>query len=320
VKAKTSGVALAAALALALPGSAAAADIDTAVSAVKSRTAKADRALDRAVSLFRRGRDASGTRALHQSRKHMGAASRTASRARRQADTGTERSKAARALVLVAREQGENVEKLARLLRPADGRVESKVALAALSDTRGREKAIAILTALADQVPDEAQVGIARAVSALSRGRDDEVSVEAEVLIGRGVSRRNKGRLARAVKSNVSGQEQAADKLSQLIADPDMPAESRPGLQKAYEAVIAEHGSIADLLSRFSERMPASIRSYVERIVTQARTEAKSMRENRPQPPSGGPPQGSPGGPPQGSPGSPPQGSPGGSPLGFLIP
>jgi hypothetical protein len=313
MKTKTSGVALAAALALALPGSAAAADIDTAVSAVQARTAKADRALDRAVKLFRRGRDASGSRALNVSRKHMGVASRTATRARLQADTGAERSQAARALALVAREQDENVEKLARLLRPADGRVENKVALAALSDTRGREKAIAVLTAVAGQVPDEAQFGIAQAVSALSQGRDDEVRVEAKVLIGKGVSRRNKGRLARAVKSNVSGQEQAADRLRQLSSDPGMPEQSKFGLQKAYDAVTAEHGSIADILSRFSERMPASIRSFVERIVRQAREDGQSMRENRPAPPSGqsggtgqGAPEGTPSGAPEGTPSGPP--------------
>ena len=73
-----------------------------------------------------------------------------------------------------------------------------------------------------------------------------------------------------------------------------MPAESKPGLQKAYDAVTAEHGSVAVILSRLSDRMPAFVRTFVEKIITQARTDAQGMRENHPT----GPPAGTPGGPP----------------------
>ena len=48
--------------------------------------------------------------------------------------------------------------------------------------------------------------------------------------------------------------------------------------------MVAEHGSVAFIHARLSDRMPASIHSFVEQIITQARTGAQGMRENRPDP------------------------------------
>ena len=38
---------------------------------------------------------------------------------------------------------------------------------------------------------------------------------------------------------------------------------------------MAEHGSVADIPSRFSDRMPAEIRAFVGQVVTQARENAR---------------------------------------------
>lgn len=292
-------VAVGLAVGLAVPGVASAADFRTAVEKVKTRTDKADGGLDRAAALFRSGRDGAAARAFAESRKNMRAASRGAARLRSEADTGAERSAAARALAAVAQEQAENVDELARLLRPADGGVERQIAAAALADTRGRDKAIAILTVLAGEVPDQAQAGIARAIAALSQGRDDEVLLEAKALVSSKNSGSSKRTVTKALVADVRGQPRAAARLAELIADGDMPAESKPGLQRAYDAVVAEHGSIADILSRFSDRMPASVRTFVEQVVTQVREDAQSMRDDRPQPPTDGKPDGTPSGPPQ---------------------
>ena len=120
------------------------------------------------------------------------------------------------------------------------------------------------------------------------------------------MSEPNKRRLAAAVKTSVDGQNKASDTIAALIASPDMPADSKQGLQKAYDQVTAEHGSVADILSRLSDRMPAFVRDFVTKIITQARTDAQGMRENHPT----GPPAGVPGG---------PTGGPGGGP-GATIP
>ncbi len=289
--------------AMALPATASAADIQTAVNAVKSHTTRADSALDRAVSKFANGSDRTARVSYAKSRKEMGRAKAAAAKARRQAHTPNEHAKAALAQALVGAELGENIEKLATALRTADGRDESKIAVAARADTRGREKAIAILTALLTEVPEQARTGIAKAIAALSQDRDDETQLEAKALISKHVSTTNKKRVASTIKISIDGQTKASETLAGLIASTDMPAESKQGLQTAYDSVTAEHGSVADILSRLSPRMPAFARARVEQIITQARTDAQGMRDNHPT----GPPAGTPGGPtagPNGGPGA----------------
>jgi hypothetical protein len=85
-----------------------------------------------------------------------------------------------------------------------------------------------------------------------------------------------------------------------------MPAQSKQGLQRAYDAVVGEQERSADILARFSDRMPTRIRSFVEQIVRQAREDAQEMRDNRPPPPSDGDPEGDSPGAPEGTPGGPP--------------
>jgi hypothetical protein len=302
--------ALIAAGALALPSGAAAADIQTAVSAVTKHTDRADAALDRAVALFEANSDRAARRAYAASRKQMGLAKAAAAKARRVADSPAEHALAAGAQATLAREQGENIEKLAAALLPADGADEARIASAARADTQGREKAIGVLTALLAQVPEQARTAIAKAIAALSLDRADETAIEAKALVSSKVSTTSKRRIAAAVRSSVEGQADASATLAALIASPDMPAESKAGLQRAYDAVLAEHGSVADILSRLSDRMPAFARTLVEQIITQARTDAQGMRDNHPTgPPAGIPGPGAvtiPAGPLSGSPAGPP--------------
>lgn len=288
--------------ALALPAGANAAGIETAVKAVQAHTDRADSALDRAVTLFKNNSDRKARVAYAKSRKQMGLAKAAAAKARAQADTPAEQTQAALAQAIVAAEMGENIEKLAAALLPADGRDENKIAAAARADTKGREKAISILTVLMGQVPEQAKFGIAKAIAALSQDRDDETQAAAKALASKHVSSTNKRRMAQTIKASVKGQNEASATLAALIADANMPEQSKPGLQIAYNAVTAEHGSVADILSRLSSaRMPAFVRTMVEGIITQARTDAQGMRDNHPT----GPPAGTPGGPSAGPGGGP---------------
>jgi len=287
--------------ALALPTGANAADIQTAVSAVQAHTDRADAGLDRAVALFGNNSDRAARKAFATSRKEMGLAKAAAAKARREADTPAENTQAALAQALLGTELGENIEKFAAALLPADGADENTIAAAAKADTKGREKAIAILTLLLGQVPEQARIGIAKAIAALSQDRDDETQAAANALVSKNVSAINKRRMVQAIDASVDGQATASATLAALIANPNMPAQSKPGMQIAYDAVTGEHGSVADILSRLSPRMPAFVRTFVEGIITQALTDAQGMRENHPT----GPPAGTPGGPTAGPGGGP---------------
>lgn len=307
----TTAAGVLAALALAAPGSALADTprsgsdgIAIAVSHVSAHTDRADAALDRALRMYSKSNDRAARVAYAKSRREMGQAKRDAAKMRRDAKTASAHLRAAKAQALVAAQQAENVEDLAKALRPADGRDESRIAAAARADAKGREKAIAILTELLSQVPSQAVPGLTIALGKLSQGREDEVSALTTALRSSHVSNPNKRRALAALSTSVDGQMTAAERLAALIADPNMPAQAKQGLRTALAAVGGERGSVASILSRFSSRMPAFVRDFVERIITQARTDPQGMRENHP---TGPPAAGTPGGPtagPNGGPGA----------------
>jgi len=282
-------VGLAGTAALALPTSAGA-DVQTAVSEVRAHTSHADRALDRAVELFERNAVREGRRAFAESRKEMGLAKAEAAKAKRRAEGQSERGEAASANRLLAEQQGENVDQLVGALDEVGGRAENAIAKAAVADTRGRDKALGVVGALvAEGTPAKAEKGLARAIEALSQSRDEEVAAEAKALAGDEISGRTAEVIADAVAANVEGQARAAKRIAELITSSEMPEQSKQGLQRAYDAITREQERSADVLNRFSDRMPERVRALVERVVRQARENAREMRENRPSPPSGQP-------------------------------
>lgn len=286
-----------AAVAAVVPATSASAHINVAVSSVAVHTERADAGLDRAIKLFEQNADRSGSRELSRSRRELDRATAESAKLRRTAKTRNQRASAAGAAALVAGQQDGNVEVLVGVLDEVTSRIENTVAKTALFDTRGREKAIAVINAVlsGNRVSVQAKRGLARALTSLARDRDEEALREVQALVDSDVSSSAKRTVVRTLIANVEGQSRASNKLLELIADEDVPSQSKPGLQRAQNAVSAEHGSIADILSRFSDRMPAEVRSLVQQVVTRARTDAQSMRENRPTPPVGGAPMTTPG-------------------------
>ena len=315
-KSVTAAGALVCAAAFALPAGASAASFDTALREVQKHTTRADSALERAQALFESDRDGQAARAFALSRRELGMAKRDAARLRQRAESDRERAAAARAQARVADLQDENVEQLVGLLDEAKGRVESTIARAALADTRGRDKAIGVISAIIESgVSDKAIPGLTRALGALSGDRDDEIQQEAQALAGDDLSSRSERIVATTVGQAVNGQVTAASKLAELIASEEMPAQAKQGLQRAYDAVVGEQQRSVEILVEFSDRMPPSVRSFVEQVVSQARENAQGMRDNRPSPPTAGAPQGTPTGSPQGTPTGAPQGTPSGPPA-----
>lgn len=282
---RSAPVALAAVAALAVPASAGA-HIEVAVSSVKAHTSKADGGLDRAVALFEEKARARAERSFEQSRKQMGLARAEAAKMRRQADNGRERAQAARAQAVYGGQADENIPELVDALKPAPRGAESDVADAARSDARGRDKALAVIsTLLTNGVPDRAEQGLMRALAALTTDRSDEFRTEASTLAGGKVAGAGKRGVVDALGQGVDGQATAAARLAELIASDDMPEQSKPGLQRAYDAVIGEQRGAARTLDRFSDRMPPRVRAFVEEIIASARENARELQANRPPPP-----------------------------------
>ena len=174
-----------AAVAAVAPAATASAHIDVAVKSVKAHTDRADSALDRAVALFERNADRRGSRELARSRRELGGATAEAAKLRRNARSSKQRANAARATALVAAQQDENVEQLVGVLDEVEGRVENTIARTALFDTRGRDKAIAIITALLERgAPDKAASGLAKALAAPRADGEDEGVAATRAILG----------------------------------------------------------------------------------------------------------------------------------------
>lgn len=305
--------------ALAVPAGAAA-HHETSLSAVKAHTDRADAALDRAMRLFDQHAGARAERSYDRSRSELAKARRSVDRLRRSADTRSERARAAQAQVLVAEQQGENVEQLVSGLDEARGRVENEIAKAALADTRGRDKAIGVIEAiLARGVSDKAATGLARALAELSTDRHEETEGSIEALTSDDVSSRSKRSVAQAVDAGIDGQQRAGEVLAGLIADESMPEQAKDGLRRAYDAVTIEQAVQGEQMEQSFDRLPSFIRSFVQDTVRQARENARGMAQSRPAPPAGRPsdtPSGQPSGTPSGQPSETPSGQPSGTPTG----
>lgn len=305
MKSKSFPIALIATAALGFPAGASAADIQTAVDAAERHTQKAEAALDRATTLFAKGRESRGSRALSVSRRATAAAVADARRATRAADGRSDRRLAAAAQRLVAEHQDENIEQLVTLLDEADGGAETRAAAAVLADTRGRERAIAVLSRLAERgVSNRSAKGIARALVALSQDRDQEIEVEVEALTSEDVSASSAEILGDAVEANVEGQVTSASKLAELIASDSIPAAAAEGLQRAYDAVTGEQERSAAALEDACPLMPESVCTRVSEVAAGARSSAQEMRETRGPAADGGDPR------PDGAPASAPTGAP----------
>jgi hypothetical protein len=274
--------ALLAGAALAAPAPALA-DGPPSVASVKAHTVRADRSLQRAVVRFQRHDDAAAARLLSDSRSELAAARRDGERLRTSARTDAQRDRAAGARTIVARAADRNVDRLAKVLPAAEGPVEAQVARALLADTVGRDDDIAVLTALLDRgVSDGGATAIAGAVAELSQDRDREIGRELDALAGDDVAGAVKRLLARAVARNVDGQQQAGRELAELFDRPDVPAQAKQVLRAAYQAVVEEQGTAAELLERCSERVPTEFRDWVQRVRRDASAGGQELQASRP--------------------------------------
>jgi hypothetical protein len=302
-RSRTIGAALAVGAVVALPGVASASPA-TALTRVQAHTHKADAALTRASALFASGKDAKAVTALARSRAESGRSVAEAAALVRAADTPAERVAAARALRSVATAQANRIPPLVRLLGPADAAHENPITAAARADTIGRDHAIAVLRALlAKGMPKGAQVGIGRAIAALSIHRTDEVRAEATAVARAKITPKTAARLATLVDVNLRGQARAAAILTVLKGR--LPAAAGPGLDRALAAVAAEQGTASTTLDAAAGGMPAPVRELVGQVAARAADSAAAIRSQLAQPatPVPGPPS-TPVGPPAGTPGA----------------
>ena len=276
-----------AAVALALPASAAA-HSDPSLGSVRAHTERADKHLDRALSQLESNRDRAAERSYGRARLELRRGEADAKRLRRAADTGVERSRAARAYWAVGDQADENIEVLVEMLGEARGSFEEQVADVIARDLHGRDRAIRLITALIeDGVSEKAMSGLTAALRSLTAERAGEIEAMAQALTSGDVGSRAQDEVEEAIEDAVEDQASAAERLQALLDGDQVPEQGKRGLTIALGAVNGERVEVAQTLAGLGERMPAAVREQVNTILQDVRE-----RTGAPIPTLGGAPTG----------------------------
>lgn len=226
---------------LAIPATAAAHDRAKPRS-VKSHTAKARTALDRAVELA--GSDqAAAAVAYARSRAHTLAADREA---RALADRAPQRRSSARSVRRVARLHDGNLDTFLELAPDASGDMAVTVAKAVLASVKGRERAAAALEALNEHLPEQARPAVARALARIGAGGDEEVAEIADLLGMASIPEAARPWLEQALGLATSAVADAVDRLESLVAT--LPPEAQPHVSAALVRVEEALATVTALL------------------------------------------------------------------------
>lgn len=229
---------LAAAVALALPASAGAHE-RASVKSVKTHLAQADQALQQVTALVAEHDQAAAAVAFARNRLEM---------RRAQAETARVKAsgKAAAALQAVARQQDTNSEAFVGLVDDATGDMQVQVAKGAAASVKGRDKAIAQLSALAERLPEPARAAIARAMSAVLDDAADDAEAISETLASPDVSELAKPWLQLAIAQATAGITTAMTQLQGLL--PLLPAPAQAPVQQALDTVTGVLGMVNGIL------------------------------------------------------------------------
>lgn len=224
--------------ALALPGAAAAHGRSSAQT-VQSHIRGADRALAAVAELVRDREEAAVAVAFARNRAQTLAAQREARRV-----AGRDAGAGATALRDVARLNDRQAGVYVDLVDDAVGPTQVALAKAAAASVKGRDTAVAQLTALAEQLPAEAAAGIARAIAALMGDGDREI--QALGAAATAVPAEAQAWLQLATERAQAGLATARAKLGELL--PTLPPQAQPHVAAAMETIAGVAEMVSGIL------------------------------------------------------------------------
>lgn len=217
--------ALAAAVALATAGTA----IAAAPASVDEQLARADAALSKAAALARQGSDAVAAAQLSRADRLTVVADRRAD-----ALTGLARAAAERK---VAVQLQQNAEASANLIDDVDGAADRTVSKEVADAVARRTKALDVLAGLAVKLPKQAQVGIAKAIAALTdAGTKPAMTLDAALKAGEVDPSAVTG-VEAAIAGVAEGTRRDADRLADLAQG--LPVAARRGIERAQRRAEA---------------------------------------------------------------------------------
>ena len=282
---RTLAAAIAAGALIAIPATASASTGPSAA-AVKAYTAKADAALDRAVTMFAADHDRAAMRQFRLSRAFLGKAKMMSARLAMAAETDSARTRAANAWSWVAQERDENLAQLVAMLEQVDAGTDRIIAAALLADTKHRDAAIAFIQDLIDAgVTPKAETSLNQLITSLTAGRVSEIGQQVNALAEVKLPADAQKAVAMAIQVNLDAQARMAAVLDGLI--PQLPTASAAQLQAALDLVYEQLEAAAELMDDVVDLMPPFVKPLIQRMLDDVRAMIEAITAPFvPQPPA----------------------------------
>ncbi len=254
---RTRNLTLALVGAMAVAPAAASAHPSPSPQSVAKHVRNADQALTMVESLVGQNEDAQAAVQFARNRVQMRAAARETRRLQRRSASGAGARRAARATRLLARQSNSNAETFAEIVDEVSGELQLDVARAAAADLGARERALEILTALMDRVPEQARPAIARAIAALSSDGQDEVAALAAALESGALPPEAEAAVQQALGMATAAIDEAIERLNGIVGQ--VPEQARPQVEQAVELVTQQLEMVKQILAGlFSGGQPAA--------------------------------------------------------------
>lgn len=249
-----------------------------ALSSVLAHTRAADKALEKAVAAYDEHAFKKGNASYRENRSQMRAAVAETAQLIGDADTPEERREAAKAVVAVAKQSGDNERSFAANVRDTKrgSKAEDNVSDGVEKDAGRMETAFVQLQALATTVPAPAQEGIAKAAAEVALERNSAGRDIVAALKSSGVSRDAKESLVDGLDNDIDGQAHAVDLLQALKTT--APAQAQNGLDTALTAIAGSLDRQARRFGNASDNVPAWVAEKLAELASEARAAADDAR------------------------------------------
>ena len=216
------------------------------VNKARTEAVKADRSLDRVVSLAQRNRDSAAARELRNYRRHLRSAEAQVRRQRASTGSVAGAMSYGRSVRVVGAVSDQCADSLSQVVGNVGGDPQVALANAIKACIAARERVVETLTQLLDQVPAEARPYLASVIAMLSTDGQNEVAAITETLANPALPTDVAGILTQALEMATAAIDDAMARLQEVLVL--VPADVRPMVQGAITLVTQQLRSVMTMV------------------------------------------------------------------------
>ena len=217
------------------------------VSKARTEAVKADKSLDRVVSLAKRNRDSAAAKELRKYRRHLRSAELSTRKMRSATGSVAGAESYGRAVRVVGTVSDNCADDLSRIVDDVNGNPQVAIANAIKACIVTRERVVGVLTQLLDQVPAEARPYLAKVIAMLSSDGQNEVAGITDALSDPALPTDVAGILTQALELATAAIDDAMARLNEVMAL--VPADVRPMVQGVLTMVTDQLHSVMTMVS-----------------------------------------------------------------------